>query len=204
MHIPDGFLSPETYISLYAINTPLWIYSIKNLTLKRKEIPYFALLTGFSFVLNSLQFPLPGGTSIHLTGMVIITKILGLWKTYIIYSTIFLVQSLILKIGGITGYPLLTLSMGFIGPFVIFILQNYLKIKESYKLFLQNFFGITFSVTIISFVLGLQPLMASINDKPLFFPYTWDIVFPVMMISHIPVILIESIVSIVFFKFYDQ
>lgn len=204
MHIPDGFLSPKTYISLYVINTPFWIYSIKNLKIKKKEVPHFALLTGFSFIVNSIQFPLPGGTSIHLTGMVIITRILGLWKTYLIYSTIFIVQAIILKIGGITGFPLLTLSLGFIGPFTVHFLHKYLKINESLKILLQNFLGITISLILISLILGLQPLIASYNNKPLFFPYTWDVTLPVMLISHIPVVIIETIVSILFFKFYER
>lgn len=204
MHIPDGFLSPETYITLYAVNTPLWVYSFKKLKIQKKEIPLIATLSGFAYLLTSIQFPIPGGTSVHLIGLVILTKLFGFWKTYFIYSSIFLLQSLLLGLGGITGFPLLCLSLGFIGSFSVNFLDKILKFSSNIKIVILNIVGILLSVSFVSFVLGLQPLIANQNGKPLFFPYNWNIVFPTMIISHLPVIIIESIVSILFFKFYEK
>ncbi len=204
MHIPDGFLSPETYITLYSINAPLWVLSFKNLKIQKKDLPFMATLSGFAYLITSIQFPLPGGTSVHLTGLVILTKILGLWKTYFIYSIIFLIQSIILGLGGITGFPLLSLGMGWLAPLFISVLDQYLSIHRKIKIMILNLGGILISILFISFVLGLQPLLWNLDGKPLFFPFSWNVVFPAMLIGHIPVIIIESIVSIIFFDYYEK
>lgn len=204
MHIPDGFLSPQTYITLYLINAPLWLYSFKQLKIQKEEAPFIATLSGFTYIVTSIQFPLPGGTSLHLTGLIILSKIFGLWQTYLIYSIIFLIQSLVLGLGGITGFPLLCLSMGWFSPFLINFFDKILKMNFRVKIIILNIIGITTSILLISFILSLQPIFWNVNGKPLFFPFTLEVVLPTMFIGHIPVIIIESIVTIIFFEFYEK
>ncbi|MFN3604343.1 MAG: energy-coupling factor ABC transporter permease [Leptonema sp. (in: bacteria)] len=204
MHIPDGFLSPETYLTLYAIHTPLLVYSFGKLKIQKKDLPLMTTLSGFAYLITSIQIPIAGGTSIHLTGLVILTKFLGLWKTYLIYSILFFIQSLLLGLGGITSIPLLSISMGWISPFIILNLDRIVNINFRIKMIFLNSVGIFSSIFVISFVLGLQPLIANQNGKPLFFPYPWDVVFLAMFLGHLPVMVIESIVSILFFEFYEK
>ncbi len=209
MHIPDGFLSPETYFSLYAINTPLWIYSIKKFRneLQHKEIPILALSSALAFVITSIQFPVPGGTSVHLIGIFIFTYLFGIWKTYFLYTIIFLLQFFLLGLGGITTLPLHSIGIGLTGSFSIWLILYFLKNKIPFYILVLSgcIIGILSSIIFISLILGLQPEIAY-NDqgKPLYFPFSWNIVLPSMIIAHIPVMIIESVVSTLFIKFYEN
>ena len=46
MHIPDGYLGPQTYGALYGIMVPLWALAsrIVTRTLSQRKIPYLALV----------------------------------------------------------------------------------------------------------------------------------------------------------------
>jgi cobalt/nickel transport system permease protein len=45
MHIPDGYLGPQTYLTAYAATAPFWIAAVRNLnkTLRSKNVPKLAL-----------------------------------------------------------------------------------------------------------------------------------------------------------------
>ncbi len=215
MHIPDGFLSPETYTTFYAINIPLWLYTFKKKIqkLNLKEFPQLAILAGFTFIITTVQFPIVGGTTIHLLGIVLLTLISGLWNTYLVYSIVFLLQFLLLGIGGITGYPLLVFSNGFLAPLIVLILNKIFKktIKSEKNLYFyfsiiaMNFISITISTIFVGFILGIQPLIAiDEQNKPLYFPYIYKVSIPAMFIGHIPVMIIESLITIIVISLYDK
>nr|MCU0841202.1 energy-coupling factor ABC transporter permease [Thiobacillaceae bacterium] len=67
MHIPDGFLSPQTYLPAYAVCAGLWWVGMGRLkaSLDEETLPYVAVLTALSFVLMMVAIPLPGGTTAH-------------------------------------------------------------------------------------------------------------------------------------------
>src|SRR5512147_1331257 len=73
MHIPDGYLSPQTYLSLYGITIPIMAVAarkVKN-TLRSRHVPLLALGAAFSFVIMMFNIPVPGGTSGHAVGAAI-------------------------------------------------------------------------------------------------------------------------------------
>ncbi|HYB19909.1 MAG TPA: energy-coupling factor ABC transporter permease, partial [Thermodesulfobacteriota bacterium] len=53
MHIPDGYLGPQTYGALYAIMVPIWALASRMVrrTLSEREVPFLALGAAFSFVI---------------------------------------------------------------------------------------------------------------------------------------------------------
>ena len=63
MHIPDGYLSPQTTIPAIAIMVPVWATALKKVkkTLMQKQIPLLALCAAFSFVI--MMFNVPVGES---------------------------------------------------------------------------------------------------------------------------------------------
>ncbi|MCS7204452.1 MAG: energy-coupling factor ABC transporter permease [Leptospiraceae bacterium] len=206
MHVPDGFLSPQTYLSLYAINLPIWIYSIKRFSksVRPDELPRLALSSGFVFILTSIQFPIIGGTTVHLLGIVITTLLFGVIKTYLIYTVVFLLQATLLGMGGVTSLPLNTFAMGFLGPLSVYFLDKTLKniLPQTFLIILLNFVSIFLVVLFTSFVLGIQPDIAKGKDgNPLYFPFRFPVVFSAMLISHLPIMVLESVVSNLFMKF---
>jgi cobalt/nickel transport system permease protein len=58
MHIPDGYLSPQTYIPLYGASAIFWVIGVKKLKkeLSAKEVPYLAMAAAFSFIIQMLIY----------------------------------------------------------------------------------------------------------------------------------------------------
>ena len=67
MHIPDGYLSPQTYLPAFAVMIPVWAYASKQVSrnLRSRQIPLLALGAAFSFVIMMFNVPIPGGTTGH-------------------------------------------------------------------------------------------------------------------------------------------
>lgn len=74
MHIPDGYLSPQTYVPLYGVSFVFWSVALKKMKkeLSVKHIPCLAMASAFSFlvmIFNPLGFyslPLAAGSVIIL------------------------------------------------------------------------------------------------------------------------------------------
>ena len=63
MHIPDGYLGPQTYGLLYAVMVPLWALASRFVrrTLKQSQVPFLALGAAFSFVVMMFNIPIKAG-----------------------------------------------------------------------------------------------------------------------------------------------
>ena len=74
MHIPDGYLSPQTYAVLDAAVIPLWVMAGSRIkkTLKTKQVPLLALAAAFSFVIMMFNVPVIGGSTGHAVGATLI------------------------------------------------------------------------------------------------------------------------------------
>ena len=97
MHIPDGYLSPQTYIPLYGISGVFWYAALKKMKkeLSAKQIPYLAMASAFSFLIMMFNIPVPGGTTGHAVGAGIIAILLGPWTAVIAVSVSLMIQALV-------------------------------------------------------------------------------------------------------------
>src|SRR3989344_2286261 len=120
MHIPDGYLSPKTCGVLYAAMAPVWDLSARKVqkTLHAKQIPLLALSAAFTFVIMMFNIPIPGGTTGHMVGGVVVASVLGPWATVISLSLALTIQALLFGDGGITTLGANCFNMAFIMPFV--------------------------------------------------------------------------------------
>lgn len=48
MHIPDGYISPQTYLPLYGATIAFWAIALKK-KLATEHNPYLAMAAAFSF-----------------------------------------------------------------------------------------------------------------------------------------------------------
>jgi len=119
MHIPDGYVSPATFVSGYIVFTPLLILSFKKLTSKLSErtLPLISALSALSFVIMMLNIPIPGGTSGHAIGTAAISILIDPWIASLSVSIVLLIQALFFGDGGITTWSLNSLAMGFLASF---------------------------------------------------------------------------------------
>src|SRR5512143_1227562 len=117
MHIPDGYLGPETYGGLWAAMVPIWLYAAKKVReeFRASQVPFLAMSSAFSFMVMIFTIPLPGGTTAHITGGTLIAILLGPWAAVIAVSVALIIQAMLFGDGGITAISANCFNIAFIG-----------------------------------------------------------------------------------------
>ena len=210
MHIPDGYLSPITYITSYAVTSPLFVHGLKKTrkNLSDESIPFLSALTALSFLVMMLNIPIPGGTSGHVIGTAVIAILFNPWIAFLSISLVLTIQAFIFGDGGITALAVNSFAMGFIAAFTgkfIFKLSSKI-ISEKASLFLSGWASAVAASIIIAVVLGIQPLIASNSlGKPLFFPFGLQVTIPAIVGSHIVYFgIVEGIYTLIVIKFMKK
>jgi cobalt/nickel transport system permease protein len=212
MHIPDGYLSPQTYIPLWGTFVVFLSVALKKVkkVLTIRNIPYLSMASAFTFLIMMFNIPVPGGTTGHITGASIIAIILGPWAAAVSISVALIIQALVFSDGGITTIGANCFNMAIIMPFVsyyLFKLINGPAINGSrtfWASFLAGYIGINITAFTTAFLFGIQPLIASTPEgQPLYAPYGLEIAIPAMMIGHLLVFgWIEGFVTALLLKYF--
>jgi len=187
MHIPDGYLSPPTYLVGYAVAVPSLMYAFKKLRskLSEKTLPLISTLSALSFVIMMFNIPIPGGTSGHAIGTAAISVLIDPWIASLSVSIVLLIQALFFGDGGITTWGINSIAMGFIAAFSGYLTYRLLrKLNEKLSLFLAGWTSIVSASLFVAFVLGIQPAIASENGKALYFPFGLKATLPALVIPH--------------------
>lgn len=195
MHIPDGYLSPQTYGALYAAVVPIWAIASRNLkrTLKQREIPLLAVGAAFSFVIQMFNIPVPGGTTGHAVGGVVIAILLGPWAAFVALSVVLVIQALLFGDGGITSLGANIFNIAFIVPFSGYYVYRLLCLgasassrREIAAAGAGGFVGLLAGAAATGFELGIQPLIAHTpQGQPLYAPYPLNIALPAILLEHL-------------------
>ncbi|MBN2013577.1 MAG: energy-coupling factor ABC transporter permease [Candidatus Altiarchaeota archaeon] len=133
MHIPDGFLSTEVWLIMWALAVAVLGYAIwkTNERLGEKHVPMLGVLAAFIFAAQMLNTPVAGGTSGHMLGGVLAAVILGPFSASIIMATVFIVQGVFFQDGGITTLGANIFNMGLIGTvggyYIYYTIKNIVK-----------------------------------------------------------------------------
>jgi len=188
MHIPDGYISPTTTIATYAIAIPLWVYGFKRLKemLNEETMPLIGALSALSFIIMMFNIPIPGGTSGHAVGAVLISLIFGPWVGFISVSLVLLIQAVVFGDGGISTLAVNALSMAFIGSFGGYFIFNIFK-KYKFAPFIAGWGGIVLSSLFTAIILGIQPIFWTHNAHPLYFPFGLKTTIPALVGAHMVV-----------------
>lgn len=188
MHIPDGFLSPQTYLPAAAIAFGAWAWAAKGLRAKLDEtlIPRLALLTALAYGLGLVMLPLPGGTSGHTLGVALLALLFGLRLAFLAYSGVLLLQGLLFGAGGLTALPVNALAMGLAGGATAILTFKLLRpLNESIAVLAAAWVSVMVSGVLVALALGIQPLIAHQPDgMPLFFPFGLAITLPAVLLPH--------------------
>jgi cobalt/nickel transport system permease protein len=206
LHIPDGYLSPQTYVPFFAFIIPYLGIASKKVSkfIRSRHVPLLALGAAFSFVIMMFNIPIPGGTTGHAVGGVIVAILLGPWAASIAVSIALIVQALLFGDGGITAIGANCFNMGVVIPFVGYY---------TYKLIAGNtevtsprrwmagaaggYVGLNVAAVIAGIELGIQPLIATAPDgHPLYAPYPLAVAVPAMAIEHLILFgIVEALVT---------
>ncbi len=195
MHIPDGYLGPQTYGVLYGVMIPIWALASRFVkrTLRQRQVPYLALGAAFSFVVMMFNIPIPGGSTGHAVGGVIVAILLGPWAALIAISIALVIQALLFGDGGITAIGANCFNMAFVMPMVGYL--TYSLISKGAKVTsrrrwiagaIAGYVGLNVAALTTAIMFGLQPLLAKGADgRPLYFPYPLEVAVPVMAVQHL-------------------
>ncbi len=195
MHIPDGYLGPPTYLTLWAIMVPLWSWAGKQTRkmLQARHVPLLALAAAFSFVIMMFNIPAPGGTTGHAVGAALAAIALGPWNAVIAISIALIVQALLFGDGGITAIGANCFNMAFAMPMTawgvyrLFCGENTGSMtRRMAAAALAAYVSLNVAALLTALELGLQPLIAHRPDgTPLYCPYSWKAAVPVMAMEHL-------------------
>lgn len=201
MHIPDGLLSPQTYLPALALAVPLWWLAVHRLRgrLGDAALPRLAVFTALAFVLSTLMLPLPGGTSGHAIGVALLALVFGPWTAFLAYTLVLMLQAFVLGAGGVTALPLNALAMGALGAFTaVGVARALAPLHRDAGVVLGVVLSVLLSATVVALVLGLQPLIArDAAGSPLFFPFGWRVTLPAILLPHAFIAVAEAAMTLV-------
>jgi len=212
MHIPDGYLGPQTYVPLYGVSAAFWGIAMRKFKkgLSIKHIPYLAMAAAFSFLIQMFNIPVPGGTTGHAVGAGIISILLGPWTAVLAVSVVLIIQALVFGDGGITAIGANCFNMAVVMPFTcywIFRLVNGRAeggARTHFAAFLSGYIGLTIAATVTATEFGIQPMIASdATGRPLYAPYPLSVALPAMFIEHAVLFgIVEGLVTMLLLKYF--
>ena len=215
MHIPDGYLGPTTCGFFYVIMLPIWTVASKIVkkTLKVKQVPLLAIGAAFSFVIMMFNVPIPGGTTGHAVGGVLIAILLGPWAACIAITVALVIQALLFGDGGITAIGANCFNMAFILPFVGYYIYKAISYNapiDSNRRVLAagvaGYIGINVAAFLAGVEFGLQPLLHhTANGQALYCPYGLKAAIFAMSGEHLLVFgWVETIVTALVVKYLQK
>ncbi len=180
VHIADGILAPEVWVTGFIITGLILIYVLKRTP--AEEIPKISLVTSAVFIASLIHIPI-GPTSVHL----ILAGLAGILLGRASFPAIFialLLQAFLFQHGGITTLGINTLNIGvpaLISSGIFIAGVNHTKIKNKIMLFGALAGGLAIVLAVI-----LTSIMLLISGDEF-----WGIVI-ILIIAYLPVIVIEA------------
>jgi cobalt/nickel transport system permease protein len=208
MHIPDGFISPQTYLPAYVVAAGLWAYAARRVKrdLDADTLPFLAAYTALSFVLMMVALPLPGGTTAHAAGVGLLAVSFGGWMSFLAISLVLAMQALLFGDGGVTALPINALAMGLAGSFAALAAWKLLgRLNQNVALFLAGWLSIALPAVLVALALGIQPAIAhDPQGAPLFFPFGLNITLPAVVLPHLLVGLAEGVLTVMGYRYLTR
>lgn len=197
MHIPDGFLTMNTWIPAWLISAAGISYSVRiaSQKLKEKLIPLMGVMSAFIFAAQMLNFPVAGGTSGHLLGGVLAAILLGPFSAAIVISVVLIIQCLVFQDGGITALGANILNMSIMGTMVGYLVYKLIRkaIKGNKGIIVSAFISAWFSVVVASASCAFE--LAISRTSP------FGIVFPAMVGIHAIIGIGEGLITLLVISF---
>jgi cobalt/nickel transport system permease protein len=195
VHIPDGYLSPQTCAVGFAVAIPTWVAASRKVTkvVKTRNVPMLAVLASVSFLVMMFNVPIPDGTTAHAVSGTLIAICLGRWAATIAVSVALLFQALLFGDGGVLAYGVNVTNMAIILPFVGLAVYQLVagrspltSTRRVVAAAIGGYVGICTAALAAGVELGIQPdLFTSANGTPLYAPYHLSQAVPAMLLAHL-------------------
>lgn len=212
MHIPDGYLSPSTCLTLGGVMLPIWYKAsaVVKKNLDVAQIPFMAMGAVFAFLIMMFNVPIPDGTTAHAVGGVLIAIALGPWAAVIAVSVALFIQALVFGDGGILAFGANAFNMAFVMPFTGYYVYKLLvgnssngSMRAIIAAAVGGYVGINLAAFVAAIEFGIQPLLfVAADGTPLYSPYGLSVAIPAMMTAHLLVAgFVEGLVTALVLKF---
>lgn len=195
MHIPDGYLSPQTAIPMIAVMVPVMGVAVKQVekTVRKKEVPLLACAAAFSFIIMMFNLPLPGGSSAHAVGAVLMAILLGPWAACLGVSVALIIQALLFGDGGILAIGANCFNIAFLMPVAGYAVYRLIKGNADLLSFrgmtaaaVAAYIGLNVAALATAVMFGSQyHLFQAADGTPLYFMYPLKVTLAVMMSEHL-------------------
>ncbi|MGQ9781759.1 MAG: energy-coupling factor ABC transporter permease [Nitrososphaeria archaeon] len=194
MHIPDGFLDAFTVVVTYAIFLAYGAYALRKAktVFSTEHTILISVLSACIFAAQMLNWPLPGGTSLHFVGGAVAGIMLGPWLGFLSIFLVLLIQCLVFHDGGITALGANALNMAIVSVLVGFLVYKILLkafgTENSIRFagaFLGGWLGIVLAGAACGLEIGFSPA----------FPYGVAFTVPVMIVWHALLGIVEGAVT---------
>jgi cobalt/nickel transport system permease protein len=206
VHIPDGYLSPQTCGVLGAAMVPVWVAAGRRVRkiVKSRYVPLVAIGAAFSFLIMMFNVPIPGGTTAHGVGATLIAVLLGPWAASIAVSIALLIQALFFGDGGVLAFGANAFNMAFVAPFVGYGLYRLLTRRAALTApwrpiaaGIAAYTGLNAAAFCAAVEFGIQPdLFQRADGTPLYSPFHLSQSIPAMMLAHLTIAgLVEGAVT---------
>jgi len=197
MHIPDGYLSPASCVTLYGLSSVSWYSALQRIkrNIASRTIPLISVFAAFTFVIMMFNLPLPGGTTGHATGVAIATIVLGPAASIIAVSIALALQALLFGDGGISTLGANAFNMAVVGSLVACAFYRLIagsslagSRRRVLAAALAGYLSCNVAALAAAFELGIQPVLYhDPSGTPLYAPYPLRIALPAIMIGHLTI-----------------
>jgi cobalt/nickel transport system permease protein len=209
MHIPDGYLSPQTCAVMYGVAVPVWVTAARRVrkVVKQRYVPLLALGAAYCFLVMMFNVPIPDGTTAHAVGGVLVAVLLGPWAAVVAVSVALLIQAFFFGDGGVLAYGANCVNMAIVLPFVGYAVYRMIARRTSLTsprralaAGVAAYVGINAAALCAAIEFGLQPELfyktsADGAHIPLYAPFSLAQSIPAMLAAHL---LVAGVVEFVF------
>jgi cobalt/nickel transport system permease protein len=195
VHIPDGYLSPQTCIAGLAVAVPVLAVAARRVrtVVRTRHVPTLALFSAMCFLVMMFNIPIPDGTTAHAVGGGIIAIVLGPWAAMIAVAVALAFQALLFGDGGVLVYGVNVLNMAIALPLVAYGLYKLISgssaLSSARRIVgaaVGGYVGINIAALLTGLELGIQPdLFHDAVGAPLYSPYTLSQTIPAMLLAHV-------------------
>jgi cobalt/nickel transport system permease protein len=198
MHVPDGYLGPETLAAGWAACLPAWYVAnrrTKELLSEPKVVPVLAASAAFSFLVMMLNVPVFGGTTAHAVGAVLVAVIAGPWVAVLAVTAALVIQALLFADGGILALGVncfnMAVAMPLTGYLVYVLVAGDSDLRSTRRLLaagLGAYAGLIVAGALVALELGIQPALHTVDGLAVYSPYGLKTTFVAMLGSHLLIV----------------
>jgi len=172
-----------------------------------------AIGASFSFVIMMFNIPIPGGSTGHAVGGVLVAILLGPWAACLAITVALVVQALLFGDGGITAIGTNCFNMAFVLPFVGYYVYKAVShnapvdsIRRVWAAGIGAYVGLNMAAFLAGVEFGIQPLLHhTATGQALYCPYGLNVAVPAMVGEHLLVFgWIEAIVTALVVKYLQK